>query len=161
LAELQLLKTDNNTKIADKENQIASLITAQKEQVNTSQPIIDGFDGLMARINALQELPWLPSFFIFLLFLAIETSPIFSKLISPKGEYDIKLEDVENAVKTWIAQKVSQRENVLKTDAVLNEDIYNELADEEELYNYKKQKAREIMQFQADAFYKSQKKIIG
>jgi len=161
LADLQQLKTDNNIKITDKESQIASLITQQKEQVSTSQPIIDGFDGLMARINALQELPWLPSFFIFLLFLAIETSPIFSKLIAPKGEYDLKLEDVENAVKTWVTQKVSQRENVLKTDTVLNEDIYNELADEEELYNYKRQKAREIMQYQADAFYKSQKKIVG
>ena len=126
-----------------------------------TQPIINGFDGLMARINALNELPWLPSFFIFLLFLAIETSPIFSKLIAPKGEYDFKLQDIENAVKTWVAQKVNQRENVLNTDTILNTAIYNELTDEEEIYNYKKQKAREILQFQADAFYKSQKKIIG
>jgi hypothetical protein len=161
LAELQELKTENKAKITEKENQIAMLTTLQKEQVSSTQPIINGFDGLMARINALKELPWLPSFFIFLLFLAIETSPIFSKLISPKGEYDFKLQDIENAVKTWVAQKVDQREKVLNTDIVLNEAIYNELAEEEELYDYKKQKAREIMQFQADSFYKSQKKIVG
>jgi Mg2+ and Co2+ transporter CorA len=160
LAELQQLKQENRTKIADKEDQIAQLQAAQKDQESTSQPIIDGFDGLMARINALQELPWLPSFFIFLLFLAIETAPIFAKLISPKGEYDYKLQDIEDAVKTWVSQKVHQRDKVLATDTVLNEKIYNDIADEEELYTYKKQRAREIMQIQADAFYKGQKRIV-
>ena len=52
----------------------------------------------MARISALGKLPWLPSFFIFLLFLAIETAPIFAKLVSPKGEYDYKLEDGDTAI---------------------------------------------------------------
>ena len=115
----------------------------------------------MARVNALGKLPWLPSFFIFLLFLAIETSPIFSKLIAPKGEYDFKIQDIENAVKTWVSQKEQQRSNVLQTDSVLNNKIYNDLTEEQELYNYKKQKAREILQLQADAFYKSQKNIVG
>ncbi len=58
-------------------------------------------------------------------------------------------------------QKANQREKLLITDDALNEAIYNELADEKELYNYKKQKAREILQFQADAFYISQKNIVG
>ena len=161
LAELQQLKTENKLKISDKESQISALTNQQKEQEITPQPIIDGFDGLMARISALNALPWLPSFFIFLLFLAIETSPIFSKLIAPKGEYDFKIQDIENAVKTWVSQKEQQRNNVLNTDIVLNEKIYNDLSEEQELYNYKKQKAREILQFQADAFYKSQKDIVG
>jgi len=34
------------------------------------------------------------------LFLAIEISPIFAKLVAPKGEYDFKLKDQETAVKT-------------------------------------------------------------
>lgn len=161
LTELQQLKTENRVKISEKELEIASLQTLQKKQEITTQPIIDGFDGLMARINALGELAWLPSFFIFLLFLAIETSPILAKLISPKGEYDFKLQDIESAAKTWVAQKESQRNKILNTDYALNEAIYNELAEEEEIYNYKKQKAREILQFQADAFHKSQKRIVG
>lgn len=161
LLELQQLKIDNKIKINEKEAQIAALVKQQNNQVVKSQPIIDGFDGLMARINALNELPWLPSFFIFLLFLAIETSPIFSKLIAPKGEYDYKIQDIENAVKTWVTQKENQRTNVVNTDSELNKVIYNELSKEETLYNYKKQKAREILQMQADAFYKSQQKIIG
>ena len=161
LAELQTLKSDNATRIIEKENQIAALTVAQKEQVASSQPIIDGFDGLMARINALSSLPFLPSFFIFLLFLAIETSPIIAKILAPKGAYDLKLEDLENSVKSWVAQKENQRGRVLETDGILNQNIYNELAEEDELYAYKKQKAREIMQMQADAFYKSQQKIVG
>ena len=161
LAELQLLKNENKTKIEDKESQIATLISQQKNQESTTQPIIDGFDGLMARINALNKLPWLPSFFIFLLFLAIETSPIFAKLMAPKGEYDFKLQDTEDAVKTWVTQKVRQRKEMLQTDTILNEKVYADISEEEELYNYKRKKARELIQQQADAFHKGQQKIIG
>lgn len=160
LVELQQLKNENKTKIEDKEVQIATLISEQKNQETTTQPIIDGFDGLMARVNALNELPWLPSFFIFLLFLAIETSPIFAKLLSPKGEYDFKLQDAENAVKTWVSQKVNQRKEMLQTDIYLNEKVFADISEEEELYNYKRKKARELMQQQADAFHRSQQKII-
>ncbi|MFK5879292.1 MAG: DUF4407 domain-containing protein [Flavobacteriaceae bacterium] len=158
---LKGLKETNKQKITNKEIQIASLNTDQKNQEATTQPIIDGFDGLMARINALNSLPWLPSFFIFLLFLAIETSPILAKLIAPKGAYDFKLQDQEDAVKTWVEQKVHQRAQVLKTDMHINEEIYSDLTEEEELYNYKRKKARELLQQQADAFHKSQQKVIG
>ncbi len=158
LAELQLLKEANTQKIKDIEAQIANLNTEYTEVVKNSQPIIDGFDGLMARINALGELPWFPSFFIFLLFLAIETSPIIAKLLAPKGEYDLKLEDQESAIKTWILQKVGERKKILVTDTELNEKIYGEIAEEEAVYAYKKQKAEELMQLQADAFHDMQVK---
>lgn len=160
LAELQQLKTESKAKIASIENQIAQLKTDYDTQVVTSQPIIDGFDGLMARVNALGELPWLPSLFILLLFLAIETSPIFAKLLSPKGEYDYKLEDAETAVKTWVEQKVNERKILLKTDQTLNNRIYNDIAEEDEIYAYKRKKARELMQLQADAFFKHQKNAL-
>ena len=160
LAELQLLKTENKDKITANEAQMAKLKTDYETKVSTTQPVIDKFDGFMARINALGELPWIPSFFIFLLFLAIETSPIFAKLLSPKGEYDYKLEDIETAVKTWVEQKVNERNILLKTDMALNNKIYNDIADEDELYTYKRKKARELMQLQADAFFKHQKNAL-
>lgn len=160
LAELSQLKIDNKAKITATEAQIAKLKTDYDTKVSTTQPVIDRFDGFMARINALGELPWIPSFFIFLLFLAIETSPIFAKLISPKGEYDYKLEDVETAVKTWVEQKVNERNVLLKTDMALNNRIYNDIAEEDELYTYKRKKARELMQLQADAFFKHQKNAL-
>lgn len=160
LTELQQLKIDNKDKISTLETQIGQLQTDYASKVATSQPIIDGFDGLMARVNALGTLPWLPSFFIFLLFLAIETSPIFAKLLSPKGEYDYKLEDEETAVKTWVEQKVNERDILLKTDMAINNRIYNDIADEDELYQYKRKKARELMQLQADSFFKHQKNAL-
>ncbi|MGY8916404.1 MAG: DUF4407 domain-containing protein, partial [Flavobacteriales bacterium] len=156
LAELQQLKEDNAQKVTDLETQISGLEVAYKEQVNGSQPIIDGFDGLMARISALDKLPWFPSFFIFLLFLAIETSPIIVKLLSPRGPYDFKLEDEESAVKTWASQKVAQRELLFNTDSALNKQVYDDLSKEEEMYRYKKQKAEEILKLQADAFHNLQ-----
>ena len=160
LAELQQLKMTNQEKIVGIESQMLLLQNDYNAKVASSQPIIDGFDGLMARITALDTLPWLPSFFIFLLFLAIETSPIFAKLVSPKGSYDFKLEDAETAVKTWVEQKVNERHILLKTDIAINNKVYNDIADEDELYQYKRKSARELMQLQADAFYKQQKNAL-
>jgi hypothetical protein len=141
-------------------SQIANLKGDYEAQVLNTQPIINSFDGLMARVNALNELPWLPSLFIFLLFLAIETSPIFAKLLSPNGAYDFKLEDQETAVKTNVLQNKNQREALLKTDYAINDRIYEDIKQEDELYNYKRKKARELMQLQADAFYKKQKNAL-
>ena len=160
LAELKQLKSDNKEKIATTEAELAKLKTDYENQVTSTQPIIDGFDGLMARVNALTKLPWLPSFFIFLLFLAIETSPIFAKLLSPKGEYDFKFEEVENEVKIWTSQKAYQRKVMLEADNNLNDRVYGDISDEDELYNYKKKIARELLQLQAEAFYKKQQKIL-
>ncbi|WP_159951920.1 DUF4407 domain-containing protein [Polaribacter septentrionalilitoris] len=160
LAELNQLKKDNAKKIKNKELAIASLLKNQKLIETKTQPIITNFDGLMARINALGKLPWLPSFFIFLLFLAIETSPIFAKLIAPKGEYDFKLEDKETAVKTWTKQQIDQRNQLLKADIAINKKVYDNMATEEEIYAYKQKIARDLMKLQADSFYKKQQKML-
>ena len=156
LAELQQLKQTNAEKIAVIENQIAGLNTDYDKAVSNSQPVIDGFDGLMARINALNKLPWLPSFFIFLLFLAIETAPIIAKLLAPKGEYDYKFEEQESVAATWVTQKVTQRKLLMSTDAVMNQEIYEDIKSEEELYRYKKEKAEELMRLQANSFHNTQ-----
>ena len=158
LAELVTLKKTNADKIAAIETQQTQLKTDYDNQVKTTQPIIDGFDGLMARVNALDELPWLPSFFIFLLFLAIETAPIFAKLISPKGEYDIKLADIEAEIKSWATQKANQRRVLVESDNIINDKVYGDLSQEEEIYEYKKKIARQLMQDQQDTFYKRQRK---
>ena len=160
LAELNQLRKDNHAKITAKETAIASLVENQKNSEAKTQPIISNFDGLMARVNALGELPWKTSFFIFLLFLAIETSPIFAKLISPKGEYDFKLENQESAIKTWVRQQVLQREQMLQADIVVDNKVYKDISEEEELYTYKQKIARDLMKLQADAFYKKQQKML-
>lgn len=160
LAELVDLKATNKEKIAGIESQILGLQNEYGQAVQNSQPIIDGFDGLMARINALGELPWFPSFFIFLLFLAIETSPIVVKLLAPRSAYDYKLEDEESAVKAWVTQKVEQRQRIMETDEALNEKIYGEITEEQVVYAHKKQKAEEILRIQADRFHEIQVKSL-
>ncbi len=158
LAELNSLKRTNASKIENIEAQIAALETDYTTAVTNSQPIIDGFDGLMARINALSKLPWFPSFFIFLLFLAIETAPIIAKLLAPKGEYDYKFEEQESVVATWVTQKVEQRKLLLATEGEINQQIYADIKNEEELYRYKKEKAEELLRLQTDSFHNVQVK---
>lgn len=160
LLELEALRKTNLDKIAAKEKQGETLQADLDKKVTDSQPIIDGFDGLMARINALNKLPWLPSFFIMLLFLAIETSPIIAKLLSPKGEYDFKLEDSEMAIKTNLAQNNYQRELMRSTDAGIYDDVYGEIREDRELYNYKKKRAIELLEMQADSFSNKQKNVM-
>ncbi|XCF06884.1 DUF4407 domain-containing protein [Tamlana crocina] len=160
LAEFQQLKTVNKAKIVSIKNQIEQLQSNYKNEVTNTQPIINNFDGLMARVNALGKLPLLPSLFIFLLFLAIETAPVFVKLLAPQGAYDYKLEDQEEAIKAHTAQNKSQRKSLIKTDISINNRIYTDIEQENELYQYKRKKARTLMQLQADAFFNKQKNAL-
>jgi len=156
--QLDSLKITNSKIIAEKESRAKTLQTDLDKKVSETQPIIDSFDGLMARINALNKLPWLPSFFIMLLFLAIETSPIIAKLLSPKGEYDLKQEDKEMGIKNVIAQNRYQSELQKKTDAEIYDKVYADIRDDKELYNYKKKGAIELLKLQADGFVEKQQK---
>lgn len=160
LTELDALRKKNEAKIREKEQEAATLKTNLDKQIKESQPIVDNFDGLMARINALNKLPFLPSFFIMLLFLAIETSPIIAKLLSPKGEYDFKLEDNEVALKTNLQQNNYQRELMRTTNAAIYDDVYREIRNDKELHNYKKQKATELLKLQSDRFTEKQKGVM-
>jgi hypothetical protein len=156
--QLDSLKINNAKIIADKESRAKTLQTDLDKKVTETQPIIEGFDGLMARINALGKLPSLPSFFIMLLFLAIETSPIIAKLLSPKGEYDFKQEDLEMGIKNVISQNRYQSELQKKTDAEIYDKVYADIKEDKELYNYKKKGALELLKLQADGFVDKQKK---
>lgn len=160
LSQLDTLRKRNEAKIALKEAEAVTLRSELDKKITETQPIIDKFDGLMARINALNKLPLLPSLFIMLLFLAIETAPIIAKLLSPKGEYDFKLEDSETALKTNLAQNKHQRELMRTTDAGIYDDVYAEIRQDKELYNYKKKKAIELLQMQADSFSEKQKNVM-
>ena len=112
----------------------------------------------MARIDALQKLPWLPSFFIFLLFLAIETSPILAKLLAAKGEYDLKLEEAETSLATWVNQQVAQRKLLTQTEGDINQQVYEDLKQEEAVFNHKKSKIATLLKLQTDAFVNGQTK---
>lgn len=160
LKELDTLKATNLAKIKSLEADAKTLQANLDKKVTETQPIIDNFDGLMARINALSKLPFIPSFFIMLLFFAIETAPIIAKLLAPKGEYDFKIEDTEMATVNVLAQNKHQSELQRKTDAEIYDQVYNDIKTDKELYDYKKQKATELLKFQADGFVEKQKKAL-
>jgi len=157
LKELAALKTTNEAKIAEKEKTGKQLQADLDKKVSQTQPIIEGFDGLMARINALNKLPWLPSFFIMLLFLAIETSPIIAKLLAPKGEFDFKQEEAETAMKATLAQNKYQRELLVKTSAEMHDRVYADIAGDKNLYDLQRKKATELLELQAHNFVEKQK----
>ena len=156
--QLDSIQLNNSKIIAAKEATAKTLQADLDKKVSETQPIIDGFDGLMARINALDKLPWLPSFFIMLLFLAIETSPIIAKLLSPRGEFDFKQEDAEMGIKNVMAQNRYQSDLQKKTDAEIYDKVYADIKNDKELYDYKKKGALELLKLQADGFVEKQKK---
>jgi hypothetical protein len=160
LTELQDLKLSNKEKIIDLESAIESLTTKQEQYEVLTQPIINNFDGVMARVTALGKLPWLPSFFIFILFLAIETSPIIAKILAQKSIYDFKLEDQESEVKTWIAQKVFERDQNLTTSIAISKEVHQNLRKEKTVYNLKKEKAEDLINYQTDVFLEQQKNVV-
>ena len=74
-------------------------------------PGINGFDGFAARMDGLAKLTEeskamaIAELFLVLLFIAIETTPIFIKLISSRGPYDELLELHEDQVKLYKQEK--------------------------------------------------------
>lgn len=157
LKEFATLKAANEAKIAEKEKTGKQLQADLDKKVSQTQPIIEGFDGLMARINALDKLPWLPSFFIMLLFLAIETSPIIAKLLAPKGEFDFKQEEAETAVKATLAQNKYQRDLLVKTSAEMHDRVYADIAEDKNLYDLQRKNATDLLELQSNSFVQKQK----
>ncbi|WP_343613328.1 DUF4407 domain-containing protein [Flavobacterium sp.] len=157
LKEYETLKTTNEAKIAEKEKAGKQLQADLDKKVSQTQPIIEGFDGLMARINALNKLPWLPSFFIMLLFLAIETSPIIAKLLAPKGEFDFKQEEAETAMKATLAQNKYQRDLLVKTSAEMHDRVYADISEDKGLFDLQRKNAKELLELQSHKFVDKQK----
>ena len=158
--ELDTLQKTYLAKIAVLEKENKKLEADLDKKVTQTQPIIDGFDGLMARINALNSLPWLPSFFIMLLFLAIETSPIIAKLLSPKGEYDYKLEDLETALKATIEQDKYQRTLLVQTSSSMHDKVYADIAEDKKLYELQRKNATDLLELQSNTFVEKQKSTL-
>lgn len=159
-AQLDSLKKSTAIALTEKETRAKTLQADLDKKVTDTQPVIDGFDGLMARINTLNKLPLLPSLFIMLLFFAIETAPIIAKLLSPKGEYDFKLEDLETALHATITQDKYQRELLVKTSAGMHDRVYADIANDKEIFNMQRTKTKELLELQANGFLEKQKRTL-
>ncbi|PKV67436.1 DUF4407 domain-containing protein [Pontibacter ramchanderi] len=113
--ELKLLQASAADRILVKEQRITDLMKQYDSQVAEGQQSFSNYDGLMARIDALNQLPWLPVFFITLLFVCLETAPIFTKLITSKGPYDDILKGVEHERTTQEMHRVQERQKQYDT----------------------------------------------
>ncbi|NVJ84740.1 MAG: DUF4407 domain-containing protein [Algoriphagus sp.] len=108
---LNSLRERNQVRIDTLEAQIRDFMALRQQEFEKQQPGIEGFDGLAARMDALATLTeesaamGLANVFIMLLFIAIETAPIFVKLISLRGPYDELLELHEDQVKLFKSEK--------------------------------------------------------
>ncbi|NVK50260.1 MAG: DUF4407 domain-containing protein [Cyclobacteriaceae bacterium] len=108
---LEELRERNQIRIDTLEAQIRQFVVLRQQEFEKQQPGIEGFDGLAARMDALAKLTdeseamAMANVFIMLLFIAIETAPIFVKLISPRGPYDELLELHEDKVKLFKSEK--------------------------------------------------------
>lgn len=113
--EIKLLQAGAQERILQREKRIAELMQNYDKTVAEGQASFENYDGLMARIDALNKLPWLPVFFITLLFICLETAPIFTKLITSKGPYDDILKGVEHERTTQEMQRVAERQKQYDT----------------------------------------------
>ncbi|HKZ36193.1 MAG TPA: DUF4407 domain-containing protein [Chryseolinea sp.] len=117
--ELSQLTTDNQKRIDLLEKNIAQTDSAMASQLNALDK--SKINGMAARMEALSRITqksgavtW-AHWFIILLFIAIETAPVFVKLISSKGPYDNLLKIAEHG---FVAQEI---EEVARTNAQTKE----------------------------------------
>ncbi|MDN5200773.1 DUF4407 domain-containing protein [Fulvivirgaceae bacterium BMA10] len=93
-------------------------------------------DGMAARMDALNNLTkksqaiLLANWFIILLFIAIETAPIFVKLISNRGPYDELLDSHEHAFKVNSEEKINNLSQTSKERITLFNNESENLIDE-------------------------------
>jgi hypothetical protein len=98
--ELENFNEKNKERIEELTNNKRALISEMDYELGKNQQISKGLDGLLERIKLAHEIagPWI-SLFITLLFLAIELTPIFFKLMLIKSPYDFLKENVEELLK--------------------------------------------------------------
>jgi hypothetical protein len=111
-AELQTLAEINNQRIAQLESTI--LKSEQSMYTELGSLARGKLSGPAARIEALDRLTerssaiWLAHWFILLLFIAIETAPVFVKLISSKGPYDNLINTEEHKFRSQEIETVAK-----------------------------------------------------
>ncbi len=108
----------NQARIDDLEKQRREFMELRQQEFEKQQPGIDQFAGMAARMDALSRLTAeskamaMANIFIILLFIAIETAPIFVKLLAEKGPYDHFLERHEEELLLYNEEMLTKsREN--------------------------------------------------
>jgi len=153
--ELLAVKTKYQPLIDEREKQILGTKARRDSATAKAQPTIAGYDGLMARLDGLSKLPQLPSFFIMLLFICIETAPVLSKLFSKKGPYDEKLKNIEHEIELTALENINQRNHELNKKLTLYTNLDKAQIEQEILNN------QEAMKIISDAHLELTKEMVA
>ncbi len=117
-AELQELISVNAPIIAKKEMELSELNNQEMAEISALE--FSQLTGLASRIEALDRLTKKSSainmahLFIMLLFLVVETSPIFVKLFSPRGPYDYVLKTEEYGFEAFHFEDLAKVNTTIK-----------------------------------------------
>jgi hypothetical protein len=100
ISQLNQLDTKNQERIGELTKDKRNLILEMDVELSKNEKVAAGLDGLLERIKLAHHIAgfWI-SLFITLLFMAIEMTPIFFKLMLVKSPYDFLKENVEELMK--------------------------------------------------------------
>lgn len=98
--EVEKLKEKNSPLIKESYANLKKFELDKQKDIENGEVVASGLDGLLERIKLAHKIAgfWI-SFFITLLFMAIELTPIFFKLMLVKSPYDYLKENVEELMK--------------------------------------------------------------
>ncbi|MBD8487649.1 DUF4407 domain-containing protein [Echinicola sp. CAU 1574] len=105
--DLEAIQQRNWAKIDENEMAIQEAMGRRQFAFEEQQKSIGEYDGLAARMDALSSLTAgsnaiaLANLFIILLFVAMETAPVFVKLIAGRGPYDELMDKAESEVAVY------------------------------------------------------------
>jgi hypothetical protein len=99
-SELTLFTNNNKEKINDIERRRKEINNDLTDALKQNKKVSSGLDGLVERIKLAHEVAgWTITIFIMLLFMAIELTPIFFKLMLTKSTYDYLAENRDELLK--------------------------------------------------------------
>ena len=116
--ELQELVAKNSALIASAQVRLGQIDAEIGAEIATLKR--GNLSGPAARMDALSNITskseaiWLASWFIILLFIAVETAPVFVKLISPRGPYDHLLLIDERGVESLMYEELARQNKDVK-----------------------------------------------
>lgn len=98
--EINILKTRNEPLIVESYQNLKRFEAEKQKEIDNGEKVADGLDGLLERIKLAHKISgvWI-SLFITLLFMAIELTPIFFKLMLTKTPYDYLEENIKELMK--------------------------------------------------------------
>lgn len=99
-AELDRFDQQNKLKIEEADKKRKEILSEKEKALATNEQVAQGLDGLLERIKLSHEVAgfWI-SLFITLLFLSIELTPIFFKLMLIKTPYDYLTENRDDLIR--------------------------------------------------------------